>query len=191
MTDNQTMSSAVASQRRGKGALITGAVLLVLGVALVVVGIVRTDDTAKALADIQIGSSQTTPATFTSELDSFTTYAVYEQSDAGSGTVSATDITVTNSKGDPTTVNETTDDSATTGDGGKRFVAVANFTTGTASTFTIEVATDGAVVAVAPSASTVSKGFVGTAGVVIGLLVGLLGIILLILGAARRASSRG
>jgi hypothetical protein len=75
------------------------------------------------------------------------------------------------------------------GEGGQTFTEVANFTIGTSGSFTIKVATEGAVVAVAPSVATEAKGFAWIVGVVVGPLLGLVGLIVLIVGFVQRSKS--
>lgn len=186
MTGEQTKPPA-SPARGGKGALITGAVLLAVGIVAIVLGIVVVGGTTKELSGTQIGAPQTAPATFTSPLKAFTAYGVYA-SDADGGKVQPSDITVTDSKGNPITVNKSVAN-ATAVSGGKTFTEAAIFDTGTSDTFTIKVATSGAVVAVAPSVSTVSQGFAWFAAVILGGLLALVGIILLVLGLVQRATS--
>ncbi len=179
---------AATPTKHGKGLLITGAVLLVLGILATVLGVAVVGNSVKAITDTQVGASQSAPTTITSPLDAATTYAVYEAADAGKGTVQVTDVATTSAGGDPVTVTETTDEVSATGKDGKNYVEVANFTIGTSDTFTITVATEGAVVAVAPS-STAAKGTAFFAAIILGILLGIVGIILLIIGAVRRSSS--
>ncbi len=187
---NDLTATPTAPPKGGKGALITGAVLLVLGILATVLGVAVVGNCVEGdhrhpgrrLAD--------RPDHDHHPLDAATTYAVYEAADAGKGTVQAADVTVTNAAGDPVTVTKTTDSVSATGKDGKNYVEVANFTIGTSDTFTITVATQGAVVAVAPSLSTASKGTAFFAAIILGILLGIVGIILLIVGAVRRSSSR-
>lgn len=186
---NDLTATPVSPPKRGKGLLITGAVLIVLGILAVILGIAAVGSTAKELADTQVGASQSAPTTITAPLDAATTYAIYEAADVGQGKVQAADITVTSSGGDPITVTQSTDSSSVTGKDGKNYVEAATFVVGTSDTFTVKVATEGSLVAVAPSAATLSKGFALGTAAILGILLGIVGIILLIVGAVRRASS--
>ena len=189
MTDNRTAAPA-APPLRGKGTIITGAVLLVLGAVLIILGYIVTAGTAQSLSGQVIGNPQTTPTTITSQLDPFRTYAVYEATDAGSGKVQPDDITVTGPTGLAVTVNKTTDQVSAVGDGNKRYVEVATFDIGTSGSFAIKVASEGSLVAVAPALSTAAKGVAWIAAIILGAVLALVGLILIIVGAVQRSSSR-
>ena len=74
------MSTAPAvAQKRGKGALITGAVLLVLGIILTFLGIAVPSGTAKEITGTQLTAPKTAPAEWTTELAAATTYGVYAE----------------------------------------------------------------------------------------------------------------
>lgn len=87
--------------------------------------------------------------------------------------VSRTSGTVTTSGADNQTYNE-----------------VATFDPPATGSYTIAVATKGAVVAVAPALSTVAKSVAWIVAVVLGVLVALIGVVLIIIGAVQRSSSR-
>ena len=181
---------------RGKGTLITGTVLLVLGLVAVIAGIVMLAGTATSLLS-QIGTPQTSPTSFTRQLDGGTTYAVYEATDGGSGTlddpflgdVQPTDITVTG-PGGTVPVNGTGNEVNTVGDGKQLFAEVATFNPPSSGSYTIDIATTGSLVAVAPSLSSVGKAAMWLLLIGLGGLLALIGIILLIVGAVQRSSSR-
>ncbi|MFN8158563.1 MAG: DUF2510 domain-containing protein [Candidatus Nanopelagicales bacterium] len=181
---------------RGKGTLITGVVLLLLGLLLVIIGIVATATAASGLIG-QIGSPQTAPTSFTRQLDGGTTYAVYEETTGGTGTaddpfignVQPGDIKVTGPSG-AVTVTDTGNNVNTVGDGSKLFAEVATFDPPSTGSYTIEVATQGSLVAVAPSLSSVGKAVVWLGLIGIGGLLALVGLILVIVGAVQRSSSR-
>lgn len=185
---NDISAAPVAPKKKGKGALVTGAVLLVLGILAVVLGVAVVGNTVKALADSQVGESQTAPTTISAPLEAATVYAVYEASD-GATKVKAADVTVTDSKGNPVTVEESSGTTSVSGKDGKTYAEVATFTIGTSDTFTVKVATEGSVVAVAPSVASASKGFAFFAAIIVGILLGIIGVILLIIGGIRRAAS--
>ncbi|ACV80115.1 hypothetical protein [Nakamurella multipartita] len=175
---------------RGKGMLITGAVLLGLGIVGIVLGIVMTVNAATSLLS-KIGAAQTAPATFTSQLDGGSTYAVYEatQGTGAATTVQPTAISVTGPSG-AVTVSKTGATVNSVGDNNQNYAEVALFTPPTTGSYTITVAGNGAVVAVAPALSTAAKGFAWIVAVIFGGLFAVVGLILLIIGAVRRSSSR-
>jgi len=179
-------STAGAAPKRGKGALITGAVLLVLGVILTFLGIAVPGGTAKEISATQLTAPKTAPAEWATDLAANTTYGLYAEK--GGTTVPASDVTVTAADGTALTV-KASDTAEVKGDGGKTFTEVANWTIGTSGKFTVKVATTGAVVAVAPSIATEAKGFAFVAAAFVGPLLGLIGIILLIVGGVQRSRS--
>ncbi len=188
MTSNPTATSV--TPRRGKGALVTGVVLLVLGLLAIILGSVVTAGTVKELTSTQVGAAQTAPTTFTSQLNPATTYAVFEAADAGKSSVQVADVTVISSEGDAVTVKKTTDEVVVPGEGGQRFVEVATFDIGTSGEYEVKVATEGSSVAVAPAVSTTSKGVAWIGAVILGGLLAVLGVVLIIVGAVQRSSSR-
>ena len=188
MTYDQT-PAPTGTPGRGKGLLITGAVLLVIGAVAVILGIVLTANAASTVLDNnKISSAQTAPATFTSQLDGGTTYAIYEATQGGT-TVQTTDIKVTGPSG-PVAISKTNGTVNTTGTDNQTYAEVATFDPSTTGSYTIAVATNGPVVAVAPALSTAAKGIAWIVAVVLGSFVALIGLILVIIGAARRSSSR-
>lgn len=183
MTDNRSASVA-APPKRGKGLFITGIVLLVLGAVATFLGIAVPAGTAKEIQNLQVSAAATAPTTFTVPLNAATTYAVYSAS--GTGTITAADVTVTSADGTSLTVKQA--DSATVkGEGGKEFTEVAWFDIGTSGTFAVKVAGKDALVAVAPSASTIGKGAAWVVALLVGPLLALVGLILVIVGAVRRS----
>lgn len=188
MTYDQTHASA-APPMRGKGTLITGVVLLVIGAAAIITGIILAGNAVTSVLDSsRISSAQTAPATFTTQLEEGTTYAIYEATPGGA-TVQTGDIVVTGPSG-PVTVTKTSGTFNTTGADNKNYAEVATFDPPTTDSYTIAVATKGSVVAVAPALSTVAKGIAWIAAVVLGSIVAIIGLILIIIGAVRRSSSR-
>ncbi len=177
---------------RGKGALITGVVLLVIGLVAVVVGIILTTRAASTVLDnARIAAAQTAPATLTSQLDGGTTYAVYQAIDGidGSTTAQPADITVTGPSG-TVAVTKTDGTAETTGADNKIYAEVATFDTPGAGSYSVAVATNGSLVAVAPALSTAAKGVAWIVAIILGSLVAVVGVVLIIIGAARRSSSR-
>jgi hypothetical protein len=173
---------------RGKGTLITGTVLLVLGLAVIVVSIVMTAGAATSLVT-QIGAAQTAPTTLNSQLNGGTTYAVYEVAQGGAATVQPADITVTGPSG-PVPVANSNATVTANGQGNQNFTEVATFTPPSTGSYAVAVATKGALVAVAPALSTAAKGVAWIAAIIPGVLFALIGVILLIVGAVQRSSSR-
>jgi hypothetical protein len=189
MTDDRAGAPAVP-RARGKGLLISGMVLLVVGVAAVVVGIVMTAGTASSLLN-KISAAQTAPATFTGQLEGGTTYAVYEATRGASGiaSIGPGEITVTGPSGS-VSVTRTGDTVSTVGEDSNNYAEVAAFTPPASDTYTITVAAERSLVAVAPALSTAAKGFAWIVAVVLGGLVAVIGLILVIIGAVRRSSAR-
>lgn len=188
MSYNPT-GAPTAPPPRGKGMLITGAVLLAIGIIGIILGIVMTVNAATSLLS-KIGAPQTAPATFTSQLDGGSTYAIYEAT-AGTGaatTVAPTAISVTGPSG-AVAVSKTGGTVSVT-DNNQHFAEVAVFTPPATGSYTIAVAGNGTVVAMAPALSTAAKGFAWIVAVIVGGLFAVVGLILLIIGAVRRSSSR-
>jgi uncharacterized membrane protein len=183
---SSNVSGAAGTPKRGKGAIITGVVLLVLGVILTFLGSAVPGGTAKEIANTQIAAPKTAPAEWTADLKAATTYGVYAVKDGTA--VAVADVTVTASDGTALTVNKS-DSVEVTGDGGKTFTEVANFNVGTSGSFTIKVATTGAEVAVAPSIATESKGVAWVVALFVGPILALIGIVLLIVGLVQRSKS--
>jgi hypothetical protein len=182
---------------RGKGAIITGIVLLVAGLLAFVGGFIGVGLSAADLVK-DFGSPQTTPTTISRQLTAGTTYAIYEASVSGTGTQSdplfgnvlTEDITVTGPGGinvpvqDPGTTVQTYDSN------GERFGAVATFDPPTTGTYTVEVKTLGSTVVLAPSFTAFARAAVWGILILLGVLLGIVGLILLIVGLVRRSKSR-
>lgn len=183
---SSNMSGPTGTAKRGKGALVTGAVLLVLGVILTFLGIAVPSGTAKEIANTQIAAPKTAPAEWTADLAAATTYGVYAAKDGTA--VAVSDVTVTAEDGTALTVNKS-DSVEVKGEGGKTFTEAANFTIGTSGTFTIKVASAGAEVAVAPSIATEEKGLAWIVALFVGPILALIGIVLLIVGGVQRSKS--
>jgi hypothetical protein len=75
------------------------------------------------------------------------------------------------------------------GDGGAEFTEIATFIIGTSGEFTVKVATADTTVAVAPSLSVEAQGFAWGAAAIVGVILGLVGLILIIVGAVQRSRS--
>lgn len=195
MTYDLTGAPAVPPLR-GKGLLVSGAVLLVGGLLLVIAGIVGTATTASSLLS-QIGEPQNSPIQVTKQLDAGTTYAVYEATSSGTGSsddplignVEIGDITVTGPAG-PVDVRDTGSSVNTVGSGNQLFAEVATFDPPTTGSYTIAIATQGSLVSVAPATSSVGKAAAWIGLVGLGGLLALIGVVLLIVGGVQRSSSR-
>jgi hypothetical protein len=191
-----TGQAAEPPKPKGKGALVTGLVLLVVGILMGIGGIIGVATSAASLIK-SFGSPQGTPVTITDTLDANTTYVVYELATSGGGTesdpfgysVAVEDITVTGPNGD-VAVNDPGRRSDTYTNDGDSFVGVASFDTTVSGSYEVAVATEGATVVLAPGFSAFGKSLAWLALIGLGALLGFIGIILLIIGAIRRSSSR-
>ncbi len=180
---------------RGRGAIVTGLVLLGVGLVLAVVGIVGFGATASSLIS-GLGSPQTTPVELPKTLDAGTTYAVYELATSGSGrtgdpyigNIEPGDVTVKASDGSAVPVDDAPSMTQTFNDGAKTYVVVATFDAPSTGSYVVSIATEGSTVIVAPSITAIAKalpwlGLIGFGGLLV-----LAGIIVLIVGLVRRSS---
>ena len=182
---------------RGKGAVVTGVVLLILAVLLGTVGVVGLTVTASSLVS-GVGPVRTTPASFSRTFDGGVTYAVYEVATAGSGStadpyrgnVQAEDVAVTSSDGTPVPVFEAPALTQTFHDGTVTYVVVATFDPPATGVYDVVISTQGSTVRVGPSVTTVIRVLPWISVLVIAALVGLVGLVTLIVGVVRRSSSR-
>lgn len=169
---------------RGKGTLVTGTVLLVLGLIGIVAGIILTANALSSLSD-KVGTAENTPTTITRNLDSGTTYAVYA---AEGGSVSAGDIEVSGPSGSVSLKDPSVTSSVDVS--GTNYSEVVTFDPPKTGDYDVTVSSEGAVVAVAPSLSSAAKGLAWIAGIFVGGLLAFLGVILLLIGAIQRSSSK-
>jgi hypothetical protein len=184
-----------APARRGRGAIVTGLVLLVLGVVLAGVGIVGFGATASSLV-ASLGAPLPTPTELTKTLDAGTTYAVYELATSGSGAtgdpylgnIAAGDITVTASDGSTVRVDDAPSMTQTFNDGATTYIVVATFDPQTSGSYVVSITTDGSTVIVAPSFTAMAKALPWLGMIGFGGLLALAGIIVLIVGIVRRSS---
>ncbi len=191
-----TGQAAEPPKLKGKGALVTGTVLLLVGILMGVGGIIGVVSSASSLVSA-FGSPETTPTTITRTLDGGTTFVIYELATSGSGTssdpfdysVALEDITVTG-PGGAVDVDDPGLTSDTYTSNGDSFVGVAEFDVPTTGSYEVVITTEGATVVLAPAFSAFGKSLAWLALVGLGALLGLIGIILLIVGAIRRSSSR-
>jgi hypothetical protein len=188
--------TAPAPARRGRRAIVTGLVLLALGVVIAVVGIVGFGATASSLVS-GLGSPLTTPTELTKQLDAGTTYAVYELAASGSGVtgdpylgnIAPGDVTVTSSAdGSEVVVDDAPSMTQTFANGAKTYVVVATFEPPTTGRYVVSIATEGSTVIVAPSITALAKALPWLGLIGFGGLLALAGIIVLVVGLVRRGS---
>ena len=197
MATQWSAAPAPAPALKGKGAIVTGIVLLLLGVVAVVAGIAGS---AASLSSLVSGFStpKPTPAHFVLTLDGGTTYAVYEQAAGGhgvpgdpfQGAVGPADVTITGPGGAVAFVPAGSSSQSYT-NAGSTFVAAGTFDPPTSGSYTIDVTTSPPVnVVVAPSFTSFGRaiGWIGLIG--LGALLGLVGLITLIVGLVRRSGSK-
>jgi len=191
-----TPPSVVATPRkRGKGAIITGLVLLAVGIVMAIGGIVAFGASAASLLS-GLGTPQTTPVELPKTLDGGTTYAVYEQATSGTGTsgdpyigsIQPGDVTVQATDGTEVILTDAPSLSQTFSDGSKNYVVVATFDPPVSGQYVVSVKTDGATIIVAPSLTSVAKALPWLALIGVGALLALAGLIVFIIGIVRRSS---
>jgi len=188
-------SAVTAPRKRGKGAIITGLVLLAVGILMAIGGIVAFGASAASLLS-GLGTPQTTPVEIPKTLDGGTTYAVYEQATSGTGTsgdpyigsIQPGDVTVQATDGTAVIVTDSPSLSQTFSDGSKNYVVVATFDPPASGPYVVTVKTEGATVIVAPSLTAVAKALPWLALIGLGALVALAGLITFIVGIVRRSS---
>ncbi|MFC6237328.1 DUF2510 domain-containing protein [Longivirga aurantiaca] len=177
-------------KRKGKAAIITGIVLIVLAL---VAGIAGIAGIASGVGSIASESTEpfAAPNTITVSLESGKTYVVYElEAAAGQGSMQISDITVTDPSGATVPVTGMGSFGQGFNEGADSFVAVGEFVTSTTGTYTIDVTTEGTTFMVGPSlGSFIGLGLSGLA-IVLAALLGIAGVIVLIIGLVRRASSK-
>jgi hypothetical protein len=191
----QPAGVVAAPRKRGKGAIITGLVLLAIGIVLAIGGIVAFGASAASLLS-GLGSPQSTPAEIPKTFDAGTTYAVYEQVSGGSGTsgdpylgaIQPGEITVQATDGTAVIVTDAPSLSQTFSDGSKTYLVVATFDPPVSGAYVVTVKTDGATVIVAPSLTAVAKALPWLALIGLGALLALAGLIVFIVGIVRRSS---
>lgn len=182
---------------RGRGAIVSGVVLLVVGAVLLIAGIVGFATSASGLVS-GLGSTRTTPTTFAQTLDAGTTYAVYERASSGSGTtddpylgnVGPGDVTVTAPDGTAVPVADSPGLSRTVSGSYGTYVVVATFDPPVSGTYDITISTEGSTVVVAPSLTSIGRILPWVALAGLGVLLGLVGGVVVIVGIVLRSSSR-
>lgn len=195
MAQQWSLTEPAPSPRQGTGAIVTGVVLLLVGIVIAVAGFVGLVSTASRLIP-GLGTAHTTPAEFTQTFDAGTTYAVYETATSGSGTpddpylgnVAPGDIVVTASDGSTVVVTDAPSFAQTVTSGSRTYVVVATFDPPVTTDYVVSVTTEGSTVVVAPALTEVTRSLAWLAPLGIGALVGLIGVIVLIAGLVRRSS---
>ena len=138
-----TPSAPIPVKPKGKGAIITGIVLLVVGILLIIGGIVAVAGAATNLVKEFGDSTYDTPNSFARDLTAGTTYVVYEQatgttSRPGPTSVTPADVTVTGPSGSVVVVNDP-GLNQTFETNGYVYIGVATFDADTSGSYTIEV----------------------------------------------------
>lgn len=176
-------------KRKGKGAIITGTVLLVLGIVLGIVGIVGIAATG-ASAVAAFAAPVTSPASSQNQLDAGKDYVVYQLLDATADRITAADVIVQAPDGSPVIVDDVTDATDSYTSGSETFVSVASFNAPVSGQYSTTVTVPGAIFVVGPGLS--ALGQVVVWGLLIGVatLLGIVGLVVLIVGLVRRSSSK-
>lgn len=176
-------------KRKGKGAIITGIVLMVGALVMGVVGIAGIIS-AGASAVSAFASPVLSPATSSNQLDGGKNYVVYQLADSTSTRVAAADVSVTAPDGSTVSVTDITDSTDTYSSNGDTFVTVASFTAPVSGVYSTAVAVPGELFVVGPGLSALTG--LALWGLLIGIatLLGVIGLIVLIVGLVRRASSK-
>lgn len=173
--------------RRGRGLLWSGVVLTVLAIVLFIAGIVGI---GRGVGQIASGTTEpaVTPAVFTAELTAGRGYTLYESPPFGSTpTLGPDGFAVTGADGAPVALDGMGPATQTIEIGGATFVAVAQFEASISGTYIVEAPQPGTTVLLGPSLSQLTG--LGLWGLAIGVavLVGLVGIVLLVVGAVLRS----
>lgn len=194
---SMTPTPAPAPAKRGRGAIVTGAVLLVLGLVAVVAGIVGLVASTASLVT-GFGAPVITPTSITRTLEGGTTYVVYERVASGSGsasdplphTVTPEDVIVTGPDGGTVPVSDTGGVTQTFDSFSRTFAGVAIFDVPRTGSYEVAIGTEGTEVILAPSFTTFARSIAWIALIGLGSLLGLIGLITLIVGIVRRSSSK-
>ena len=176
-------------KRKGKGAIITGAVLMVVGLVLGIVGIVGIPATG-ASAVAAFAAPVTSPASSLNQLDADKDYVVYQLLDATADRISAADVTVQAPDGSTVRLTDVVDSADSYTSGSETFVSVASFSAPITGQYTTTVGVPGAIFVVGPGLSAIGQVVVW--GLLIGLatILGIIGLVVLIVGLVRRSSSK-
>ncbi|MGD9956622.1 MAG: DUF2510 domain-containing protein [Candidatus Nanopelagicales bacterium] len=176
-------------KRKGKGAIITGAVLMGLGLVLGIVGIAGITATG-ASAIAAFAAPVTAPGASLNQLDARKDYVVYQLLDATADRISAADVTVEAPDGSTVRLNDVVDVTDSYTSGSDTFVSVASFNAPVTGQYTTSVGVPGAVFVVGPGLSAIGQVVVW--GLLIGLatILGIIGLVVLIVGLVRRSNSK-
>ena len=181
--------------RRGRGAIVSGVVLLIAGAIVLVAGAVAFAFSASGLLS-GLGSTRTTPTTFSQRFDAGTTYAVYERATSGSGTagdpylgnIDVADITVRAPDGSSVPIDESPSFAQTVSGSYGTYVVVATFDPPVSGTYDVAISTEGSTVVVAPALTSFARTLPWLALVGFGLLLGLIGVVVVVVGVILRSS---
>ena len=176
-------------KRKGKGAIITGAVLMGLGLVLGIVGIAGITATG-ASAIAAFAAPVTAPGSSLNQLDANKDYVVYQLLDATADPISAADVTVVAPDGSNVRLTDVVDATDSYTSGSDTFVSVASFNAPVTGQYTTTIGVPGAVFVVGPGLSAVGQVVVW--GLLIGLatILGIIGLVVLIVGLVRRSNSK-
>jgi hypothetical protein len=176
-------------KRKGKGAIITGVVLMVVALVMGIVGVVGII-AAGTSAVSAFASPVLSPATSSNQLDGGKNYVVYQLTDSTSTRITSADIAVTAPDGSTVSVTDITDSSGTYSSNGDTFVTVASFTAPVSGVYSTSVAVPGELFVVGPGLSALTG--LALWGLLIGLatILGIIGLVVLIVGVVRRSSSK-
>ncbi len=193
-------SSAVPSgstkprSSHGKGALITGAVLLGAGLLVGLVGVVGVAVSASNLLS-GLSGPVTTPTTISRHLDAGTSYSLYQriategEPDLAGSRLTPSDITITGPGGKtvpsylPGSMMQRYDSGSST------YVDVASFDVPSSGVYAVVVRGSGATVVLGPSINSLIKLLPWIILIVVGGMTALAGFVTLIVGIVRRSAS--
>lgn len=176
-------------KRKGKGAIITGVVLMVVALIMGIVGVAGIVS-AGTSAVSAFASPVLSPAISTNQLEAGKNYIVYQVLDSTSTRIAAADVTVTAPDGSTVGVADISSSSDTYSSNGDTFVTVASFTAPISGIYATVVEPAGELFVVGPGLSALTG--LAVWGLVIGIatILGIIGLIVLIVGLVRRSSSK-
>jgi len=176
-------------KRKGKGAIITGSILMGLGLVLGIIGIVGIAATG-ASAVAAFAAPVTSPGSSLNQLDGGKSYVVYQLLDATGDPISAADVTVLAPDGSTVRLDDLVDVNDSYTSGSDTFASVAGFTAPTTGQYTTSIGVPGVAFVVGPGLSALAS--VAMWGLLIGAatIIGIIGLVVLIIGLVRRSSSK-
>ncbi len=185
---------AQQAKLRGNGLIISGIVLLVLGLVLGVIGAISLSRGIGGVVNSfdSFARPATAPEPIVVALDGGGTYQVYELARSSSLTsIGPSDITVLGPDASEVPVSEPSFPDQTIDDGSSQsFTAVAQFDAVRSGNYTVTVASDGVVFAVGPGFGQLAGLGIGVIALLAAFFVGLVGLILLIVGLVQRSKSK-